>query len=233
MDFSTPWERIDYVEGVNSASGLDITSYGMDDAEKLRADIKSKGIEFEGMEKMGTMTLIDYLYKKVLRPKIVGPAFIYNYPRIIAPLARISDEDPNKCEKWQVVVNGWEIINSYGELVDPVAQRANFEEQAKAEQQGDAEATSADYEYVNAMEYGMPCQAGFGMGIDRIIALLTGQHNLRDVVLFPLVKPEGGSSVGNDQTNLSVALINTAIPMERWQELNTVAHLTAALGARE
>jgi|GEM_PF-365012 len=113
VDFTTPWPRIDYVEGVNKASGLDITSYTADDAEKLRADIRAKGIEFEGMDKMGAMTLIDYLYKKVLRPTITGPAFVYNYPSIIAPLARISDTDPRKCEKWQVVVNGWEIINSY------------------------------------------------------------------------------------------------------------------------
>jgi lysyl-tRNA synthetase class 2 len=111
------------------------------------------------MDQMGTMTLIDYLYKKVLRPSIVGPAFIYNYPSIIAPLARITDEDPNKCEKRQVVVNGWEIINSYGELVDPMRQLENFEEQAKAEADGDEEATSADMDFVNAMEYGMPIQA--------------------------------------------------------------------------
>ena len=85
------------------------------------------------MDQMGTMTLIDYLYKKVLRPTIIGPAFIYNYPSIIAPLARITDDDPHKCEKWQVVVNGREIINSYGELVDPIRQRANFAEQSQAE----------------------------------------------------------------------------------------------------
>lgn len=134
VDFTSPWPRIDYVEGVNKASGLDIASYTIDDADKLRADIKAKGIEFEGMDKMGTMTLIDYLYKKVLRPTITGPAFIYNYPSIIAPLARISDEDPRKCEKRQVVVNGREIINSYGELVDPVRQKENFDEQSKAEE---------------------------------------------------------------------------------------------------
>lgn len=139
---------------------------------------------------MGTMTLIDYLYKKVLRPTITGPAFVYNYPSIIAPLARISDTDPRKCEKWQVVVNGWEIINSYGELVDPVRQMENFAEQSKAEEGGDQEATSADLEFVRAMEYGMPIQAGFGMGIERIIAILTQQDNLRDVVMFPLMKPE-------------------------------------------
>lgn len=139
---------------------------------------------------MGTMTLIDYLYKKVLRPTITGPAFVYNYPSIIAPLARISDADPRKCEKWQVVVNGWEIINSYGELVDPVRQMENFAEQSKAEEAGDGEATSADMEFVRAMEYGMPIQAGFGMGIERIIAILTQQDNLRDVVMFPLMKPD-------------------------------------------
>ena len=190
VDFTTPWPRIDYVEGVNKASGLNITSYTADDADRLRADIRAKGIEFEGMDKMGTMTLIDYLYKKVLRPTITGPAFVYNYPSIIAPLARISDTDPRKCEKWQVVVNGWEIINSYGELVDPVRQMENFAEQSKAEEGGDQEATSADMEFVKAMEYGMPIQAGFGMGIERIIAILTQQDNLRDVVMFPLMKPE-------------------------------------------
>jgi len=89
--------------------------------------------------------------------------FVYNYPSIIAPLARISDSDPLKCEKRQVVVNGREIINSYGELVDPIRQRANFDEQSKAEASGDVEATSADMEFVKAMEYGMPIQAGFGM----------------------------------------------------------------------
>jgi len=189
VDFTTPWPRIDYVEWVNQASGLNITSYTADDADRLRADIRGKGIEFEGMDKMGTMTLIDYLYKKVLRPTITGPAFVYNYPSIIAPLARISDADPRKCEKWQVVVNGWEIINSYGELVDPVRQMENFAEQSKAEEGGDQEATSADMEFVRAMEYGMPIQAGFGMGIERIIAILTQQDNLRDVVMFPLMKP--------------------------------------------
>ena len=190
VDFTTPRPKIDYVEWVNNASGLDITTYGIDDADTLRTDIKAKWIEFEGMDQMGTMTLIDYLYKKVLRPTIAGPAFIYNYPSIIAPLARISDEDPHKCEKRQVVVNGREIINSYGELVDPLKQQENFDEQSKAEKDGDEEATSADDMYVQAMEYGMPIQAWFGMGIERMMAILMGQENLRDMVMFPLMKPE-------------------------------------------
>ena len=203
---------------------MNITSYTIDGADKLRADIRTKGIEFEGMDAMGTMTLIDYLYKKVLRPTITGPAFIYNYPSIIAPLARITDEDPNKCEKRQVVVNGWVIINSYGELVDPVRQKENFIEQSKAEAGGDTEATSADDEYVKAMEYGMPIQAGFGMGIDRIIALITQQDNLRDVVMFPLMKPEisplsrGGGEAGGviENSKVEISQENKDI----FQELN-------------
>jgi lysyl-tRNA synthetase class 2 len=105
VDFTTPWERIDYTKGVNEASGLDIRQYSEADADKLRADIQAKGISFEGMEGMGTSTLIDYLYKKVLRPKIIGPAFIYNYPVIMQPLARVSDKDPRIVEQFQLIVN--------------------------------------------------------------------------------------------------------------------------------
>ena len=188
VDFSTPWQRVDYVQGVKEACGIDIASYGIEENEKLRADIRAKGIEFDGMNAMGTTTLIDYLYKKVLRPKILGPAFIYNYPRTMQPLARANDERPDIVEQFQVVVNGWEILKAYSELVDPVEQQKNFDEQADAAAKGDQEATASDNDFVLAMEYGMPCQSGWGMGIDRIITLLTEQENLRDAILFPLMK---------------------------------------------
>lgn len=162
----------------------------MDDAEKLRKDIQAKKIDFEGMERMGTTTLIDYLYKKVLRPTITGPAFIYNYPVIMQPLARTSDKDQNIVEQFQLLVNGREICKAYSELVDPLLQQANFDGQAEAAAKGDDEATASDDEFVMAMEYGMPPQSGFGMGLERILAILTQQDNLRDVVLFPLMKPE-------------------------------------------
>ena len=193
VDFTTPWERIDYTQGVNQASGLDISQYGIEDADRLRADIQAKGISFEGMEKMGTTTLIDYLYKKVLRPKITGPAFIYNYPVIMQPLARISDGDENIVEQFQLLVNGWEICKAYSELVDPLLQQANFDKQAEAAAKGDDEATSGDEAFVEAMEYGMPPQSGFGMGLERILAILTEQDNLRDVIMFPLMKAKNQS----------------------------------------
>ena len=193
VDFTTPWERIDYTQGVNQASGLDISQYGIEDADRLRADIQAKGISFEWMEKMGTTTLIDYLYKKVLRPKITGPAFIYNYPVIMQPLARISDGDENIVEQFQLLVNGWEICKAYSELVDPLLQQANFDKQAEAAAKGDDEATSGDEAFVEAMEYGMPPQSGFGMGLERILAILTEQDNLRDVIMFPLMKAKNQS----------------------------------------
>jgi lysyl-tRNA synthetase class 2 len=140
------------------------------------------------MDQMVVPTLIDYLYKKVLRPSITGPAFVYNYPKTMQPLARQSDANPEIVEQFQVVVNGWEIIKAYSELVDPAIQKANFDAQAKAKEMGDEEATSGDDDFVLAMEYGMPPQSGWGMGIERVFSLLTGQDNLRDVTLFPLMK---------------------------------------------
>ena len=112
------------------------------------------------MDKMIVPTLIDYLYKKVLRPGIAGPAFVYNYPKTMQPLARVSDSNEEIVEQFQVVVNGWEIIKSYSELVDPTVQKANFEAQAKAKEMGDEEATSSDDDFVLAMEYAMPPQSG-------------------------------------------------------------------------
>lgn len=188
VNFATPWQRIDYIKWVNDASGLDITSYKDGDEEKLIADIKSKWIHFEWMDKMVVPTLIDYLYKKVLRPSIIWPAFVYNYPKLMQPLARQSDMDKNMVEQFQVLVNGWEILKAYSELVDPKIQQENFDAQSGALEKWDEEAIASDDDFVLAMEYGMPCQSGWWMWIDRIVSLLTEQENLRDVVLFPTMK---------------------------------------------
>ncbi len=190
VDFQTPWQRIDYIAQVLSDSGIDVSVYGPEDEQALRDLIKSKWFVWEGLDVQTTATMIDYLYKKVTRPKIVGPAFIYNYPKTMQPLARPSDADPKIVEQRQLLVNGWELIKAYSELVDPIQQQANFDEQADAVAKGDDEATKADDEFVLSMEYGMPPQSGWGMGIDRIFAMLTEQSNIRDVVLFPIMKPE-------------------------------------------
>ncbi|MFO0416910.1 MAG: lysine--tRNA ligase [Pseudomonadota bacterium] len=188
VDWSTPWPRIDYIELVNRDSGLDVMSYSSADA--LRADIRARGIEFEGMKEMGLTSLIDNLYKKVSRPNIIQPTILYNYPKILQPLARVSDLNSEMVDQFQMVVNGWEIVKAYSELVDPIDQRERFEQQAAQKEAGDEEAFEVDEEYLVAMEHGMPPISGWGMGVDRVLALLTGQENLRDVVLFPLMRPE-------------------------------------------
>jgi len=189
VSFQTPRQRINYIDQIKKDSWIDVSAYGEGDDEKLRNDIKKAGHTWEAIDKQWLTTMIDYLYKKVTRPKIVGPAFIVNYPKLMQPLARTNDNDKNIVEQRQLLINGWEVIKAYSELVDPVEQQANFDAQASALAAGDEEATAGDPEFVQAMEYGMPPQSGRGMGIDRIFALLTEQQNIRDVILFPMMKP--------------------------------------------
>lgn len=188
VNFSTPWERIDYIAGVKNKSGIDIASYTENDADKLRNDIKEAWFIWEWIDKQATATLIDYLYKKVLRPGIVWPAFVYNYPKTMQPLARQSDKNENIVEQFQLLINGWEVLKAYSELVDPKIQQENFDAQSWAIAAWDSEATSGDDDFVLAMEYGMPPQSGRWMWVERIISLLTEQENLRDVILFPIMK---------------------------------------------
>jgi lysyl-tRNA synthetase class 2 len=139
---------------------------------------------------MGFGALVDNLYKKVSRPNIDGPLFIVQHPIELSPLARRSDANPAVTDRFQLVVKGWEIVNAYSELIDPLDQRERFEEQMKLRKKGDTEAMVMDEDFLAAMEHGMPPMSGWGMGIDRFVCLLTGQENLRDVILFPLMKPD-------------------------------------------
>mgnify|MGYP001597903857 FL=1 len=187
VDWTTPWKKLDYIEMIKKDANIDITKYT--DAQELLKDIKKEKIEFEGMNEMSLAGLVDNLYKKVSRPKIINPTILYNYPKYTQPLARVSDNNPNIVEQFQLVVNSWEILRAYSELVDPLDQKARFEEQKKAKAGGEIEVMESDDEFITALEHGAPPISGWGMGIDRIIALLTGKTNLRDVVLFPLLRP--------------------------------------------
>ncbi len=233
VDFTTPWKRIDFTELLTKDSGINIGK--TTDAESLRKAIREKGLEITDMDKMLYPTLLDYLYKKVSRPKIIGPVFLYNYPKSLQPLARSNDKNSQMVDQFQLVVNGWEIIKAYSELVDPIDQQERFVEQAKAAEIGDEEAMQGDDEYIVAMEHGMPPISGWGLGFDRLVTLLTKQDNLRDTVLFPLMKPLNEDKEGTQkakETKLAVAIINKSLRLERWQEMNTIAHLNAAFGAR-
>lgn len=188
VDFSLPWKRVSFRELILKDCGIDIDLFP--NVEDLRNEIKNKKILIENIDKLGRGNLIDSLYKIVSRPKLINPTFLINHPIDLSPLARKNDENLEITDRFQLVVNGWEIVNSYSELIDPIDQAERFNEQIKAREDGDDEAMMKDDEYIEAMEYGMPPISGWGMGIERVVALLTEQSNLRDVVLFPFMRPE-------------------------------------------
>jgi lysyl-tRNA synthetase class 2 len=167
-------------------SGIDIDTYK--DAASLRAAIFANKVDLDNPD-AGRGSLIDQLYKRTARPTLIQPTFIVGHPVDLSPLARRSDTNPEAVDRFQLVVDTWEVINAYSELVDPIDQRERFEDQAELRKKGDDEAMPPDEDYLTAMEFGMPPISGWGMGIDRFVALLTEAPNLRDVVWFPLMKP--------------------------------------------
>lgn len=187
IDFSGEWPIYSFRELLIQHADIDINKFPS--AESLRAEIKRKGIQIEDIDKLGRGNLIDQLYKKVARPKMINPQFLINHPIDLSPLARKSDNNDLETDRFQLVVNTWEIVNAYSELVDPLDQRQRFEQQAKAHAEGDEDALEMDEDFCLCVDHGLPPIAGWGMGIDRFMALITDCENLKDVVLFPLMRP--------------------------------------------
>ena len=191
VDLSGEWPSVSFRELILKYANIDI--YEEDTKEKLLNKIQELKIEIDSETPLGNLgygNLVDQLYKKVARPYLVNPVFLVEHPISLSPLARANDENPNLTDRFQLVINGAEIINAYSELVDPQEQERRLEEQARLKANGDEEAMPMDYDYISAMEYGMPPISGWGMGIDRLIQLLTASDNIKDVVLFPLMKPK-------------------------------------------
>lgn len=190
IDFSGEWNKVSFRELLIKYADIDIEIYNTKD--KLLAKIIENKIEVESdvpLENLGFGNLVDVLYKKVARPNMLGPVYLTEHPTSLSPLARSNDIRPEISDRFQLVINGAEIVNGYSELVDPQEQERRLLEQAELKASGDEEAMEMDYDYITAMEYGMPPISGWGMGIDRIVQLLTGSESIRDVVLFPLMRP--------------------------------------------
>jgi len=189
LDFSKPFERVNYVEELTRILGFDFLKET--DVDSYKAKVVEKGFfNLKDMEEYKSLAqLTDFLYKKLLRANIVGPVVMYNYPALLKPLARRNDNDSNMVDCFQVVINGAEICNAYSELVNPFEQRKSFEDQLKAKAQGDDETMDMDEDYLLSMEQGMPPISGLGVGIDRLIMLAYDAPSLRDVILFPTMKP--------------------------------------------
>ena len=191
IDFGGEWPRKSLRDVILEHAGIDIDRH--EDAASLKAAILARKVELENPD-AGRGSLIDQLYKRTARPKLIQPTFIIKHPIDLSPLARRNDQDPKVADRFQLVVDTWEVVNAYSELVDPIDQRGRLEEQARLRGKGDDEAMEMDEDYLSSMEYGMPPISGWGMGIDRFVALITDVPNLRDVVWFPLLKPIDGAA---------------------------------------
>ena len=190
VDLSGEWEVVSFRDLILRYSDIDIKIY--DTKEKLLEKVKEEKIEIDSeipLENLGYGNLVDQLYKKIARVHIVHPIFLTEHPISLSPLARANDDDPTITDRFQLVINGAEIINAYSELVDPQEQARRLEEQAKLKAQGDEEAMPMDYDYISAMECGMRPISAWRMGIVKVVQLLTNSKNIKDVILFPLMKP--------------------------------------------
>ena len=186
LSFAKPMKRLRYVDLVSERLGFDILEEK--DPAAYEAIFKKEGLKLP--ETHNYLHLVDELYKELIRPDIEQPTFLYDYPAEMAPLAKRAAHDQRIAEKFQFVVVGFELCNCYTELNDPVIQKELFEQQRAEREAGDDEAQAFDEEYLRAMEYGMPPNVGFGLGVDRLIMLLTDAPNIRDTIAFPLLRPE-------------------------------------------
>ena len=199
ISFKTPFKRITMIEAIREHTGVDIS--GMDET-KLR-DVCQK-IDIEVDATMGKGKIIDEIFGAKCEAHYVQPTFITDYPREMSPLCKRHRANPELTERFELIVNGKELCNAYSELNDPIDQLERFQEQLKLSEKGDDEAMFIDMDFVRALEYGMPPTSGMGIGIDRLVMLLTGQTSIQEVLFFPQMRPE--KVVQKDKTEKYTAL---------------------------
>ncbi|MCX7984746.1 MAG: lysine--tRNA ligase [Bacteroidetes bacterium] len=185
VDFTPPWRRLTMYDAIREFTGKSLE--GKNEKE-LREIADELGLEVD--QTVGIGAIIDEIFSEKVEPFLIQPTIITDYPIEMSPLAKKHRFKPGLVERFEVIVNGKELCNAFSELNDPLDQRARFEEQMKLRARGDEEAHVLDEDYLRALEYGMPPTAGLGIGIDRLTMILTNQESIRDVILFPQMKPE-------------------------------------------
>jgi len=185
INLKSPWPRIEFSQLVRKYTKINLEEINL---EALRKEAQKLKVDFE--KAADKAQIADEIYKKFCRPKIWQPVFVIHYPLGFQPLAKALEGNPKKLANFQLVIGGMEFCNAFSELNDPIEQRKRFEEQEKLFKQGLEEAQRMDEDFLEALEYGLPPAAGFGMGIDRLVALLTDSHSLREVILFPTMRPK-------------------------------------------
>ena len=185
ISFKAPFERIGFNLLLKKYTKINLKEINL---AALKKTAQKLGVKVE--KNMQKAEVADEIYKKYCLPKLLKPTFVINHPVGAFPLAKTNSEDISKLANFQLIVGGWELVNAFSELNDPLEQRKRFEEQEKFFKAGSEEAQRMDDDFLEALEYGMPPAAGFGMGIDRLVTLLTDSHSLREVILFPTMKPK-------------------------------------------
>ena len=185
MDLGKPFERITMVDAVKKYSGVDFNE--INTLEEARAAAKEKGVEFEERHKKGD--ILNLFFEEFAEEHLIQPTFVMDHPIEISPLTKKKPDNPDYVERFEFFMNGWEMANAYSELNDPIDQRERFKAQEEQLAQGDEEANTTDEDFLNALEIGMPPTGGIGFGIDRMCMLLTDSAAIRDVLLFPTMKP--------------------------------------------
>jgi lysyl-tRNA synthetase class 2 len=196
IDFTPPWPRISMQESVHSIGGVD-RSFDLSSGEGVRAAAARYGVGLEEPEDWGRS--LEALWGELVEHKLINPTFITHHPFSISPLARKNLENGAITDRFELIVAGMEGANAFSELNDAEDQRERFEAQARRKAEGDEEATEVDEDFLRALEYGLPPTAGEGVGIDRLVMLLTNSPTIRDVLLFPQLKPRSGSDESEQQ----------------------------------
>ncbi len=183
LNFKTPFKRVEFAEIIRKETGIDIKEMN---EEGLMREAKKMGIDVAPGSKKAK--ICDEIFKKKCRENIIQPTFVIHHPVGFQPLAKRREDDNDQLATFQAYIAGWEVVNAFSELNNPLEQRERFEEQEKMLKEGFEEAQRMDEDFLEALEYGMPPAAGFGMGVDRLTAILTDSHSLREILLFPAMK---------------------------------------------
>ena len=197
IEFKAPYERISMLDAIKKFTGYDIS--GMDEDE-LRSICNEMSIEVD--ETMGEGKLIDAIFGNKCEKNFINPTFITDYPKSMSPLTKEHRSNPNLTERFELIVNGMEIANAYSELNDPIDQLKRFEDQLELSNKGDDEAMFIDMDFIKSLEYGMPPTSGIGVGLDRLVMLMTNQTSIQEVLFFPQMKPLKDEPIISDEAKI-------------------------------
>jgi lysyl-tRNA synthetase class 2 len=223
VDFKRPFKRITMIDAIKEHTGIDIT--GMNE-EQLRTTAQKLNVEIN--DTMGVGKLIDEIFGTCCESKYIQPTFITDYPIEMSPLCKRHRNNSELTERFELMVNGKELANAYSELNDPIDQRYRFQEQLRLNAKGDDEAMYIDQDFLRAMEYGMPPTSGLGIGIDRLVMIMTNQPSIQDVLFFPQMRPEKKAAVASDNDFEQRGVPTIWIPVLRQAGIQTIEALQAA-----